>query len=76
MIIKPKNIDSYEWFNILKNWFESFLPSGWSFTDVEANEIFIQFGNYSTGFKVIKLLECDLTKENVLRMIELGITRK
>lgn len=50
-------------------------PAGWSYIGFIDGFYCFQTGDYSKGFKVMKTLDEDLTKENLALMAKLGVTR-
>lgn len=50
-------------------------PPGWSHTGYDAPYFLYQTGDYRVGFKEMRLLDQDLTPENVALMVRMGLTR-
>ena len=48
---------------------------GWTFVEYDKPHYIYQTGNYKTGFKVMRLLDEDMTTENIALMVKLGVTR-
>jgi len=50
-------------------------PAGWSYTGFADGYYWFQTGDYSKGFREMKTIEEDLTKENLALMAKLGVSR-
>ena len=60
-----------------KQFCASISPDGWQYTGFDRDKGFycFQTGNYSTGFREILAIDCDLTEQNLALMARLGVTR-
>lgn len=60
-----------------KQFCASISPDGWQYTGFDRDKGFycFQTGNYSTGFREILAIDCDLTEQNLALMASLGVTR-
>ncbi|GBG14467.1 uncharacterized protein NMK_2066 [Novimethylophilus kurashikiensis] len=50
-------------------------PDGWSYTGFDNGRYLFQTGSYANGFKEMRCLEEDLTRENLNLMVKLNVTR-
>ena len=50
-------------------------PNGWIYIGTAGKFYEYQTGDYNTGFRVMRLLDCDMIPEVIAKMIELNLTR-
>lgn len=54
---------------------QAMAPAGWSYGGFDDGFYMFQSGDYRNGFRLMECAPEDLTRENLARMVQLGVTR-